>query len=222
MPSTPKETALVHGECKPRFGTVNIRDRGRLPHWETESGVYFLTFRLADSLPQPVLEKIKQRKLIAEAAARSGRKLLKHEVKLLEEVSAKKIEEYLDAGEGACYLRNPRIAQLVADALCFFEGKRYRHFAWCVMPNHVHSVFRALPGFELPEIVRSWKGFSSRMANRILNRSGVFWEREYYDHLIRDNEELERAVKYVKDNPARAGLKNWKWVWCAEAPIEKS
>ena len=37
-----------------------------------------------------------------------------------------------------------------------------------------------------------------------------------------DNEELERAVKYVKDNPARAGLKNWKWVWCAEAPIEKS
>ena len=45
----------------------------------------------------------------------------------------------------------------------------------------------------------------------MLGRTGKFWQREYYDHLIRDAEQLDRAVRYVAENPQRAGLKHWQW-----------
>src|SRR5690349_7365275 len=48
----------VSGAFRPRFGEIKIRDRGRIPHWEKESAIYFVTFRLADSLPKSVLERI--------------------------------------------------------------------------------------------------------------------------------------------------------------------
>ena len=81
------------------------------------------------------------------------------------------------------------------------------------MPNHVHVICRLLPGQKLPDVVRSWKVYSAREANRILGRSGALWQREYYDRLIRREGELDRAVQYVLSNPAKAGLEGWKWVW---------
>ena len=60
-------------------------------------------------------------------------------------------------------------------------------------------------------MVHSWKSFSAKQANRILGRHGVFWQREYYHHLIRSEEEFERAIRYVAENPAKANLKDWKW-----------
>jgi REP element-mobilizing transposase RayT len=83
------------------------------------------------------------------------------------------------------------------------------------MPNHVHVVCRLLPGPELAKVLQSWKSCTARRANAILGRKGTFWQREYYDRLIRDEEEFERAVRHVVSNPERAGLKDWKWVWCA-------
>jgi hypothetical protein len=83
------------------------------------------------------------------------------------------------------------------------------------MPNHVLVVCRLLPGQELSKVLHGWKSFTARKANEILGRGGAFWQREYYDRLIRDGDELGRAVRYVVNNPERAGLKGWKWVWCA-------
>jgi REP element-mobilizing transposase RayT len=211
----PQDATAAQGATKPRFGEVKIRERGRLPHWEEESGLYFVAFRLADFLPRPILEKIVERQRVLETAKRSGLKLLPRQELLVAEYSPKKIEEYLDRGNGACYLRDARIAELVANALRFWDGQRYRLMAWCLMPNHVHVVFRVLPGGELASILRSWKSYTARMANRILCRSGNFWQREYYDRLIRDGDELERALQYVASNPERAGLKGWDWVWSA-------
>ena len=134
---------------------------------------------------------------------------------LVAESRTAKLEEYFDRGLGACFLSDPRIGELVADALDFWQGKRYRLVAWCVMPNHVHVVCRLLPGQELSKVLQGWKSFTARKANEILGRSGAFWQREYYDRLIRDGDELGRAVRYVVNNPERAGLKGWKWVWCA-------
>ena len=131
---------------QPRFGEVTIRDRGRLPHWEAEGGTYFATFRLSDSLPQSALESIRfERKDILLTGERQARQLSASELKRLEELFSERIEAYLDSGSGACHLTKPRIADMVASALQFFDGQRYRQFAWSVMPNHVHAVFRALP-----------------------------------------------------------------------------
>jgi len=207
--------AAIQGVTKPRFGEVKIRERGRLPHWEREGGTYFVTFRLADALPRTVLAKMVERQRVLEAAKRSGLKLLPAQEVLLAEYSPGRIEQYLDSGNGACRLRDPRIAELVANALRFWDGQRYRLMAWCLMPNHVHVVFRLLPGQGLANLLRSWKSYTARMANRILGRTGDFWQREYYDRLIRDGHELERAIQYVTSNPERAGLTGWCWVWCA-------
>ena len=205
----------VDGATPPRFGEVKIRNRGRLPHWEKEAGVYFVTFRLADSLPQHVLEKIVERQRVLRTAQSSGLKLSAGQEMQIADYSPKKIEEYLDAGKGACYLRDARIAKLVADTLRCWDGKRYRLIAWCVMPNHVPVVFRIAPGHELASILQRWKTYTAKMANQLLGRTGVFWQREYYDRLIRDGEELERAGRYVVSNPEKAGLKDWPWVWRA-------
>jgi REP element-mobilizing transposase RayT len=211
----PATAAIVQGAVEPRFGEVRIRERGRLPHWEKDSGLYFITFRLSDSLPEPVLEKVAERHRILMAAKRVGAHLLPSQELLVAEFSPVRLEEYFDRGAGACSLCDPRIGELMADALRYWQGKRYRLLAWCVMPNHVHVVCRLLPGQDLSKVLQGWKSFTARKANEILGRSGGFWQREYYDRLIRDGDELERAVRYVVRNPERAGLKGWRWVWSA-------
>jgi REP element-mobilizing transposase RayT len=211
----PATAAAVQGAIQPGFGQVRIRQRGRLPHWEKDAGLYFITFHLADSLPRPVLDKIAERHRILLAAKRLRAHLSPSQQVFIAEYSPAKLEEYFDSGSGACSLRDPHISELMAAALRFWEGKRYRLVAWCVMPNHVHVVCRLLPGQELSKVLQGWKSFTSRKANAILGQSGAFWQREYYDRLIRDEDELERAIRYVVSNPKRAGLKEWKWVWSA-------
>jgi REP element-mobilizing transposase RayT len=200
----------------PRFGEVRIRNRGRLPHWEKDAGLYFLTFHLADSLPKTVLKKIAERHHVLAAVKGTGARLLPEQKELLEGYSHRRIEEYFDRGSGGCALADPRIAGSMAAALRFWHGKRYRLLAWCIMPNHVHVVVRVFPRQELAVVMKSWKLHVARAANQALGRSGKFWQREYYDHLVRSQEDLDRPIRYVLENPAKAGLSDWVWVWSSE------
>ena len=204
----------VSGASRPRFGEVKIRDRGRLPHWEKESATYFVTFRLDDSLPKSVLERIEsERESLVKTAKQLKRELSSSERIKIKQLSTKVIEQYLDRGSGACHLKHPAVASMVAEALRHFDNRRYRLFAWCVMPNHVHAVVGMFPSHTLAEVVHSWKSFTAKRANGLLNLSSRFWQREYCDHLVRDDSEFERAVRYVAENPEKAGLRNWGWVW---------
>ncbi|MFZ0300270.1 MAG: transposase [Candidatus Sulfotelmatobacter sp.] len=204
----------VSGASRRRFGEVTIRDRGRLPHWEKDGAAYFITFRLADSLPKSVLDQIEcERRAIVTTANQLHRDLSTDERKKIQRLSTPVIEKFLDNGAGACHLRNPVIAEVMANTLCHFDQSRYRLFAWCIMPNHVHVVARLFPGEALAAVVHSWKSFSAKHANRVLGAHGAFWQREYYDHLIRGEEEFERAIRYVAENPAKANLRHWKWIW---------
>ncbi len=169
---------------------VRVRSRGRLPHWERDEATYFVTFRLFDSLPAVALERIKQTKPGGDYAER--------------------LDAYLDRGSGASFLKDPRVAKLVVDALRHFDGARYHLHAWCVMPNHVHVIFSVLPArtpaLRLSSIIQSWKSFTAKEANRLLARTGSFWQREYYDHLVRDDEDFVRCIEYTINNPVKAGL----------------
>jgi putative transposase len=160
----------------PREEKISIRNRGHRPHWEATTATYFVTFRLADSLPQDVLKRIIfARKDIRSTATHMGREVSETERKRLMRMHTREIERYLDSGAGKCSWRSPAMAKIVADALRRFDGTRYRLFAWCVMPNHVHVVFQTLRDNTLAEILHSWKSFSAKKANQILNRSGEFW-----------------------------------------------
>jgi putative transposase len=211
-----------HGAIQPRYGEVHIRNRGRLPHWEKEAGLYFITFHQADSLPKPVLAQLVERQRILKAAQDTDAHLLPEQKSLIDSYNRKRMEDYFDQGIGSCAFHDNRIAGALAAALRFREGKQYRLLAWCIMPNHVHVVVKLFPGHELAKIVKAWKNFSAKAANHALERKGQFWHREYYDRLIRNADEFNRAIRYVLENPTKANLNNWPWVWTADsvAPVQ--
>lgn len=111
-------------------------------------------------------------------------------------------------------MRDERIATVVEDALLYFDGQRYRLLAWCVMPNHVHVVIETFRGQSLSHTVHSWKSFTATQANRILGRTGAFWQREYHDRFMRHDEHLRQTVEYVEYNPVKAGLVRQAEDWC--------
>ncbi|HEX3128772.1 MAG TPA: transposase [Thermoanaerobaculia bacterium] len=125
------------------------------------------------------------------------------------------VSKYEDAGYGACWLRDDRIAATVEETLLVFDGQRYRLSAWCVMPNHIHTLIETWEGWSLGDVVHAWKSFTAHEANRILGRSGDFWFREYFDRFIRDDRHFSSAVNYIENNPVKAGLvgrrEDWRW-----------
>jgi REP element-mobilizing transposase RayT len=201
-----------------------FRNRNYLPHLECPSGTYFVTFRLAGSVPQDVMESWKaERREIQRIASVQKRQLSSHEKQTLKYLYSSKVQHYLDQSIGVCWLKHPVIAKAVNDALLYFDCERYRLHAWCIMPNHVHVVFTVVSGnmghSDLIPILHSWKSFTAHQANKALGRSGTFWQNEYYDHLIRNDKDFGHCVEYTLQNPVKAGLckqwNEWKWSGCS-------
>jgi len=190
-----------------------VHTRGYLPHVKREGACYFIAFRLADSLPREVLLEFERQR--AEAVRKLpandhlGRETANREL-------LRKIERYLDRGVGACHLRRPEIAEMVADALRHFHGVQYRLEEWVIMPNHVHLLIWPMPNHTLSEILRSRKRHTARQANLLLGRTGErFWQPESFDHWVRDDNEKARIRRYIRNNPVTAGLcarpEEWRW-----------
>ena len=91
-------------------------------------------------------------------------------------------------------------------ALCFFDDQRCRQLSWVVMPNHVHALFLLHPDWALQELIHSWKRHSAREINRLMDRTGAFWQKDYFDRLIRDPDHLMNCVRYIRRNPSKANL----------------
>jgi REP element-mobilizing transposase RayT len=182
-----------------------------------EGGSYFITFRLAGTLPANVLQQLKrEREEILKHALAAKRPLTWQEQEELFRWHSARVDAYLDASHGDCFLRQPEIAKLVADALRFFVGERYELRAWVVMPNHVHVVVWPRPPETLSRVLHSWKSFTSKEANKLLARAGgTFWQSESYDHLVRDDGDHARCVAYTINNPVSARLcarpEGWQW-----------
>jgi REP element-mobilizing transposase RayT len=191
-----------------------IHTRGYLPHVKREGASYFVTFRLTDSLPKEVLLRFEREH--AEAMRRLPAKVTSEAVEEVHRDLFRKIERFLDQGAGACHLRRPEIADMIAGSLRYFDGEQYLLDDWVVMPNHVHVVLWPMPKFTLSEILKSRKRHTARQANLILGKTGeTFWQRESYDHWIRNDEEKARIRRYIRMNPVKARLcqtpEDWKW-----------
>ena len=201
------------GDRQDAEATLRKRQGFYLPHWTKAGAVYHSVFRLADSLPQSVLEQwIAERDLLLKIAKKNPDGLNDHDLRRLHHLVSERTEEYLDSGHGSCLMKDPVLAKIVADALRHFDSQRYQLHAWCVMPNHVHTVVEPWSGFELSEILHSWKSFTAHEINKAREGSGTLWQKEPYDHIIRDEASYHRVVQYVLENPKAAGLKSWPWV----------
>ncbi|HEX6777308.1 MAG TPA: transposase, partial [Ktedonobacterales bacterium] len=146
-------------------------------------------------------------------AQTAGQALSAMERERLDLLVSRRVQRYLDAGTGACHLAKPAVAEIVAGALRHFDGQRYHLYAWCLMPNHVHVVMQPLAPHTLAAILQSWKSFTSKQVQPLLKSEGPFWRREYYDHVIRNEEALWRIITYVAENPLKVSLLDWPWVW---------
>ncbi|MCE2960542.1 MAG: (E)-4-hydroxy-3-methylbut-2-enyl-diphosphate synthase [Akkermansiaceae bacterium] len=203
---------------------VNKDDATFLPHWKIDSGTYAVSFRQADSLPTVVLNRYREaRDLILEkieilTKLDSSRSQLDDLSSLREELNHLEtsiIEPALNQGYGSCLFNNNQNAELVANALKHFDGTRYDLLAWCIMPNHVHVILKLAKGEELDKILHSWKSFTSHEINKLNGTSGSIWQKESYDHLIRDGKDFRNQIDYVLNNPTKAGFSNWQWTGCA-------
>jgi putative transposase len=187
-PAAPDTTPETAPDISPHKGWYS---RGYLPHFDGGNVIQAITYRLADALP-------------IEAISAMQEQLAQQQLK--DDALRGKIEAYLDAGRGACYLRHPEVAALVENGFFHFDGTHYRLLAWVVMPNHVHVLIETMAGLPLPEVIRRWKTFTAREANRLLRRSGPFWQPDYWDRYIRDQSHLENVMAYIHNNPVKAGL----------------
>jgi putative transposase len=169
--------------------------RGYLPHFDQPGQYQFVTFRLHDSIPAAAREKIR-------ASASQGSEAF-HEA----------LDTALDSGWGSCWLKREDIATVVEDALLFFDNQRYKLLHWVIMPNHVHALLRSEPGFPLGNIMHSWKSFTAKAANKILGRTGDFWQPDYFDRWMRDEAHYQRTAAYIENNPVKAGLVTLPEAW---------
>lgn len=206
---------------------MGIYFRRKLPHYQPSEAIYFITFRLAGSLPQEAIIRLREERE-RELRAAGQDKSLSYRIR---KKYFAKFDDLLEGKhDGPTWLADGRIAKVVAEALHYWDGKRYRLLCYCIMPNHVHMMIEVGQigslsysgqeqagnlSYRLSPILHSIKRYSARESNRILQRSGAFWQHESYDHVVRDRQELERIVAYVLNNPVKAGLaKSWdEWKW---------
>ena len=167
--------------------------RGYLPHCDFSDSIQGITFRLADSVPNDVID--------------GWRKQLKDDGihgRPAETELYRKISKYEDAGYGECILRRAECADIVQEQLKKHHGERYRLLEWSIMPNHVHVLIATMEGHPLGKSVQAWKGGSSIEINRILKRTGSIWAPDYHDRYIRDQNHLIDARIYIRMNPVKA------------------
>ena len=190
--------------------------------------VYFITYRLAHSLPRKKLEIIKQEyhnKIDFIQSLDYKQEIEKAEISNEWKKYFNKIDKLLvTCTSSPQYLQNEMAAQIVADSISFFDGKEYDLICYCIMSNHVHLVIKLRENSRsLDKIMQSIKSFSAIKCNEIFGRKGKFWQHENYDHIIRNESELERIVEYVLSNPVKAGLVNskneWKWNYLADIEL---
>jgi len=169
--------------------------RRNLPHWRQDGATYFVTFRLADALPQHLVQQLERIRTVLLAARDADSDHLKADREYF-----RCMKQHLDQGLGSCCLRQPAARAILLAAFRHGEGDRYELGEHAVMPNHVHVLVRPLVGHELEDIVHQWKGSTAREINRTLGASGRVWQDESYERLVRDSLELARTSRYIVAN----------------------
>ncbi len=218
------------------YGTVRIYRR-HLPHWRQDGATYFVTFRLADSLPYCVVARWQEED--ATWLGANGvlgplteprwqtvyEQIDERRRREFEKLAARRLHVELDRCHGGCLLRQPLARDIVADAMRHFDSGGWWLGDLVIMPNHVHSLVQPVAGFELERGLQSVKRFvSTRLSKAGLKETGSFWQKENYDHIVRNWKELGAFRRYIADNPCKAGLRDGEFLlyraaWLEQQPL---
>jgi len=166
--------------------------RNHLPHLTPPGGCFFSTFCTRESIP------------IHKAIGNKNKGITD---------SFKKNNQAQLKNNSLADLSSPVIGSILKGIFTKYDNIFYELLYYCIMPNHVHLVIDT--GFKtdpepLHKIMKQIKGSSSRAINLILNQTGPFWQKDSYDHLIRNDKELGYIGDYIIENPVKAGIVS-KW-----------
>ena len=207
--------------------------RHKLPHWQPEGSMYFITFRLANSLPLHVIYELEEQRAHERQMIQTKFSGIqqRNELYKLDKKYFGRFDTWLDrcVEESPRWLANEKVAKILAGELHVLDGVRYRLIAYCLMSNHAHVVIDTAEHsfkpthdgvsapYPLTDTLKRLKGRSARFCNQALGRSGKFWRHESYDHVVRDQKEYEQIVWYTLNNPVKAGLvekwDDWKFTF---------
>lgn len=213
--------------------------RRSLPHFQPGNGIYFITYRLANSLPLEIIPNLKEKfERYKQLLVKSDlpREEIEKQIDIRFRTNFAAYDRYLDSCvSGEPWISDERIAKYNYEEILKLNSENEKVICFSLMPNHVHlllelrnisknsNLIQELQNkpnsktreYVLTDILRKLKGRTARGCNLILNRTGPFWQHESFDHLVRDANELERIILYILENPVKAGLcKEWaEWKW---------
>ncbi len=194
-----------------------IKYRRNLPHFTPPDAALFITFRLHDSLPKSVLDRLQaeQRQITNSAKSQTS---TPEKIAILRKKHFAKFDRMLDSSKESELLSNPLAAKIVADILHALDREGHIEL-WCftIMSNHVHVLLSLNnPEKSLRQVMQLLKGRSAFECNKVLGRSGIFWQHESYDHVVREGE-FDRIIEYILMNPVKAGLvtewRDYAWTY---------
>lgn len=234
--------------------TYKTHYRRNLPHYQPPGYTFFVTFRLIGSLPAKIVQRLKDERddELEKIAEYTDRETRREKYRTLQSQYFGKFDKLIDgASYGPTWLKKDEVAQIVMNAIRYYDKKSYDLICYTIMSNHVHIIFTPVTRiFDSPKVYRTsdppaheadqpdtvdfWrngvspyivtnilqnlKRFTARECNKLLNRSGAFWQHESYDHVVRNDKELMRIVEYVLNNPVKVGLcdkwEDWKFNYC--------
>ena len=187
--SVPQKVSWQNGEAKATL--PNSRGSGtsvphikhsNLPHIDIEGYYQFITFRTFDSIDN-YLKKL-------------------YNTEKINKQKQQAIDNYLDSSNNGAYL-NGKVLEYLYDFFQTQDKKLYDLVAFCIMPNHVHLLFKPID--KLNVVMQKLKGATANHINKILNKSGKFWAGDYYDKAIRDEKHFFVVYEYIKNNPIKLG-----------------
>ena len=183
--------------------------RRALPHLAQDHVIYFVTFRLHDSIPQPKLQQ-----WTAQLRQWKNDNPLPHtpqQVEAFANLGYRRIERWLDRCDGTCLLRDSSARQIVGDCLEYRDGQDYSLGDYIIMPNHVHLLVQVAVPHALKDITKTWYGVTTHRINKALDRQGTLWQSEPFDHIVRDENSLSRIRLYIQTNGHRLPPNSWHY-----------
>ena len=220
------------------------KTRRRLPHWKCDGAIYWVTFRLADSIPREMIQTWKlEREDWLSYHPESWSEMIGKEY---EQRFGERIENWLDAGTGSRALAREDVREVVKACFFRFDGEHLVVHSAVVMPTHVHLLIEPLEvvsgssgngqtgvsashsGSEfhdLSKLLKGIEGACARAASRILGTSGTFWLEESFDHIVRSEAQYHHFLQYIAENPVKAVLRRdeyWLMEGGADIPVCQS
>lgn len=190
---------------------------GRLPHWEVEDGRYFITLHLAGAIPLSGRTRLRLlAQQLRDSVDRYSPQWLQTQRRIFIEM-----EHWLDRAEWNPLLQRQDIVTMVAAAIehrC--ERREWEVFEYVLMPTHLH-LFCAFGDRGMKDVMEDFKRWTAHRATELLSdqrsrpADGTyrFWQREWFDHLLRSDEEDDLIIAYIRNNPVKANLVKQSTDW---------